>query len=364
MNNHKIKKIFSALISLVLASNMGFLLSNAENIVGDINEDGKIDNSDLVSLGQYLIGAVDNSVINLNAADVTGDGNVDVADLALMKQYLMGDNVDFVEGSNQITLNDIPLEYKESLEWIWNNRVVRERSTDRLNLIFDQIYAGKGTLNYVVRWQSSLSLTLQQRKDMEKMLNRQVNNWTKHLVNYDGWKYEDIKVKVVGWAVADKNQIIDKQDYEKIYTETVEDGLNIENSAIPKLLPYAPNAISRFENFMNKSYVYPNGYENRFDMYLWGTSSFGGGAGGDWGQRVSDVYILNSLNNEISTIIEHEMGHGFGLTDFYGEDERPPSGFPEKTIMWAGNSPTITSYDVWMLRYVWTMIKDQSSRFN
>ena len=232
MKSDKIKKIFSALISLALASNMGFLLSNAENIVGDINEDSKIDNSDLVSLGQYLIGAVEDTIINLKAADVTGDGNVDVADLALMKQYLMGDSVDFIEFSNQITLNDIPLEYKESLEWIWNNRIVGERSTDRLNLILDQIYAGKGTLNYVVRWQSSLSLTLQQRKDMEKMLNRQVNNWTKHLVNYDGWKYADIKVKVVGWAVADKNQIIDKQDYEKIYTETVEDGLNMENPAI------------------------------------------------------------------------------------------------------------------------------------
>lgn len=60
---------------------------------GDITGDTKVNNSDLVSLSQYLIGELKLSEESYNLADVSGDGNVDVADLALMKQYLMGDSI-------------------------------------------------------------------------------------------------------------------------------------------------------------------------------------------------------------------------------------------------------------------------------
>ncbi len=62
---------------------------------GDLNGDTKINNSDLVSLSQHLVG---DSILSGKAyemADITKDGLVDVADLALMKQYLMGDNIAF-----------------------------------------------------------------------------------------------------------------------------------------------------------------------------------------------------------------------------------------------------------------------------
>ena len=62
---------------------------------GDLNGDAKINNSDLVSLSQHLVG---DSILSGKAyemADITKDGMVDVADLALMKQYLMGDNIAF-----------------------------------------------------------------------------------------------------------------------------------------------------------------------------------------------------------------------------------------------------------------------------
>ena len=32
--------------------------------------------------------------------------------------------------------------------------------------------------------------------------------------------------------------------------------------------------------------------------------------------------------------------------------------------MWAGDSAVITEYDAWMLRYVWSQIKDEPDRFN
>lgn len=60
---------------------------------GDLNSDSRVDNSDLVSLSQHLIGDKVLSGVQLSAADLTVDGEVDIADLALLKQYLMGDNV-------------------------------------------------------------------------------------------------------------------------------------------------------------------------------------------------------------------------------------------------------------------------------
>lgn len=272
-------------------------------------------------------------------------------------------NSNIESASNSLAAAEIPAKFKPSIEWVWKNRMVKEGSTNRKNLIFDQIFAGKGTINYVVRWQSSKNITLQQRKDMASMLSRQMNNWNKQLKGYDGWPYDYITVKIVGWAVANPSQILNKQSNEIVYTDTIIDDLSKTDPNIPAKLPVAPNALSRFEHFMDPNYTYPGGLDKRFDMYLWGTSNFQGGAGGDWGQRMPDDYILSTLNSDEVQIIEHEMGHGFGLPDFYEEYERPPGGFPVPTIMWAGNSPKITEWDTWMLRYTWSQVKKDSSRF-
>jgi len=55
-----------------------------------------------------------------------------------------------IESTNiNLAAADIPAKFKPSVEWVWKNRMVKEGSTNRKNLIFDQIYAGKGTLNYL-----------------------------------------------------------------------------------------------------------------------------------------------------------------------------------------------------------------------
>ena len=268
-----------------------------------------------------------------------------------------------VTKATDITISSMPSNYKSSIEWVWNNRMVKEGSTNRKNTIFDQIYAGNGTLNYVVRWQSNKSVTLQQRKNIAKMISNQINNWTKYLKGYDGWPYDEIKVNVVGWACADASLILDKQSDEKVYTDCINDDLSNSNSSIPSKLPVAPTEFSRFDHFEDTSYSYPGGLDKRFDMYLWGTSNFQGGAGGDWGQRVSDEYILSSDDNGENHIIEHEIGHGYGFPDFYEDADRPPSGFPTHTIMWAGDSTTITEWDSWLLRYTWSQLKKDTTRF-
>ena len=157
--------------------------------------------------------------------------------------------------------------------------------------------------------------------------------------------------------------ILDKQSDEKVYTDCINDDLSNSNSSIPSKLPVAPTEFSRFDHFEDTSYSYPGGLDKRFDMYLWGTSNFQGGAGGDWGQRVSDEYILSSDDNGENHIIEHEIGHGFGFPDFYEDADRPPSGFPTHTIMWAGDSTTITEWDSWLLRYTWSQLKKDTTRF-
>ncbi|CAM4503361.1 dockerin [Paenibacillus macerans] len=267
------------------------------------------------------------------------------------------------EESIQASLSDMPASLRPSIEWVYKNRMLKENSVGRKNLIFDQIFAGKGTINYVVRWQSAKNLALQQRQDIERMLGRQLNNWTKHLKGYDGWPYGDIPVKVVGWAVANPAQILNKQPNEIVYTQTIVDELSKTDPRIPAALPVAPSALSRFDHFTDPNYAYPGGLDKRFDMYLWGTTNFGGGAGGDWGQRMSDDYILSTVNNNEIQITEHEIGHGFGMPDFYGENDRPQGGFPVPTIMWAGNSAKITDWDIWLLRYTWSQLKQDSQRF-
>lgn len=261
------------------------------------------------------------------------------------------------------TLKNMPDRYKSSIEWVWKNRMVQEGSTLRKNLIFDQIFAGKGTLNYVVRWQSDKSVTLKQRQQIESMLSRQVNHWNDLLVGYENWPYSSIKVKVVGWACTNPALILNKQANEIVYTDYIIDELNKTVPTIPSKLPIAPTSLSRFEHFEEPQYMYPGGLDKRFDMYLWATTSFGGGAGGDWGQRMADDYILNILKADQDEIMEHELGHGFGFPDFYEPQDRPPGGFPDKTLMWVGSSITITNWDAWLLRYTWSQLRKDTTRF-
>lgn len=274
----------------------------------------------------------------------------------------------------------MPSNYSYALDWVWQNRISRENSTARWNTIFDQIVAGEGTLNYVVRWQSYKTLSLEQRQKFENMLETSVNNWTDYLVGYDGWKYDHVDVSIVGWAVIDENTILDRQPDEIIYTNLTPYDSQYDTSngreEIPDVLPNAPDELSRMYHYdTGIGFDYPGGLEKRFDMYMWATQGFPdiGGCGGDWGQRLSDNAYLSMLDGSGIHVFEHELGHGFGITDFYGEegalDGFPPGGFPEPTIMMAGNSAEITNYDGWQLRYIWSKIKDETNsngtrRFN
>lgn len=280
----------------------------------------------------------------------------------------------------KISINDLPSEYRYAVDWIWENRILNEDSTGkrslRWNSLYDQIIDGKGTINYVVRWQSHKTITLEQRKQFETLLSDAINDWNKWLAGYEEWPYEHINVKIVGWAVLDESCLLDRQPDEIVYTNLTYYDSQYDTSngyeTIPDQLPNAPDELSRMEHFADKSYQYPGGADKRFDMYMWATEGFPaiGGCGGDWGQRLSDTAYLNMLDGSGIHVLEHELGHCFGMTDFYGgegeSDGFPPGGFPggENSLMMAGSASKITDFDGWMLRYIWTQIKDYEGRFD
>ena len=227
-----------------------------------------------------------------------------------------------------------------------------------------------------MKWQSYNTITYEQRQQFEKMLSDCINGWNDWLAGYENWPYEHIDVKIVGWAVIDSNCLLDLHDDEVVYTDTMYYDSQYDTTngrdEIPDREPYAPWELSRFEHFSEPDYEYPGGADNRFDMYMWATQGFPdiGGCGGDWGQRLSDTAYFDMIENGSLHVLEHEIGHGFGLTDFYGgegeADGFPPGGFPggENSIMMAGSATKITDFDGWLLRYVWTKIKDDEGRFD
>lgn len=396
-------------------------ISQNQNHRGDVNRDGVVDVFDLGLSKRFLLDKSKADVEQLALANVNPDDDFCLTDVVLLTKYLHGLETKFSDAQSllyhftsntifpvvdievkptepptdtptepptetptdppvqtpQLTLADMPAEYVEPMEWIWQNRFVREGSTTRQNTIFDQIVAGKGTLNFVVRWQSYKTVTYEQRQQFETLASTVVNEWNDYLRGYDGWPYDHIDVKVVGWAVLDKSCLLDLHDDEIVYDNLVEpydSQWDTSNGyeTIPDKLPSAPSELSRFDHFFDKSYQYPGGQDKRFDMYLWATEGFPaiGGAGGDWGQRLSDSAYLNMLDGSNMHVLSHEIGHGFGITDFYGEngamDGPPPNGFPDNgaSLMMAGSSAVITPFDGWMLRYIWSNIKDDAGRFS
>lgn len=273
------------------------------------------------------------------------------------------------------SISDMPSSYTAGADWIWTNRIMREDSLGingrRWNSLFDQIIANKGQLNYVVRWQSTQQITYEQRKSFETLVDEGINQWTDWLVGYENWPYQHVKVNIIGWAVLDRSSLLDIHDDEVIWDNIkTHDDLSDSQAGVPADLPCADETLWTFNYFRDRNHVY-NGQS--FDEYLWCTQNYGdyGGCGGDWGQRLSDNYYLAAASGSgFPHIYWHELGHGFGMTDFYGgegaSDGFPPGGFPggENSIMMAGSCSYINDFDGWMLRYMWSKINTDTQRFD
>jgi hypothetical protein len=215
------------------------------------------------------------------------------------------------------------------------------------NYGWDQVFANGGYLNFCVRWDSPAPVSVALRDQIHAKLSQQYKKWMDVMVGHNNWPYATVPIKVVGWAVRDRAQLQWTDSSVDIYVN------NIRENA-----PQCAEACGRFFN-RNGSYPdCPGGTPRHYDQSLWLTTGFGGGAGGDWGQRMASEYFVNNLNNDSMTILLHEIGHTFGLDDFYDWTPSGVGGF----IMKAGSSSTITEFDIWMLRDWWRHLKNRYGR--
>ncbi|GAA1794152.1 hypothetical protein GCM10009682_14960 [Luedemannella flava] len=218
------------------------------------------------------------------------------------------------------------------------------------NYGWDQVMAGQGTINYCVRWDSGASVTTAQRDAIHAALSKQFNKWmtamSENGAGWNGWPYPQVNVKVVGWAVRDRAQLQWSDSSVDIYVN------NIRENA-----PQCSEPCGRFFHQDGNYSGCPGGASRHYDMSLWLTAGMGGGAGGDWGQRMGSEYFMGALGSENIHIYLHEVGHTFGLDDFYDWDPGV-GGF----IMKAGSASQITEFDKWMLRDWWRHLKSRYGR--
>src|SRR5690606_23580886 len=125
--------------------------------------------------------------------------------------------------------------------------------------------------------------------------------------------------------------------------------------------PQCVQSCGRFFAYrQGQNYNYPNcpgGAENHYDMSLWLTEGMSGGAGGDWGQRLGRSGFTSAADSDsVSGIYLHEVGHGFGLPDYYDPQwnawapgvAKPPS----RMVVGSPGTSQVSEWDMWMMRHI------------
>ncbi|OHW89906.1 cellulose-binding family II [Colletotrichum incanum] len=202
---------------------------------------------------------------------------------------------------------------------------------------WDQVVANNGSLNICVRWDSTASVTAAQRAKIASVYAAQYQKWFKWVYGFDGFPYANVDVNIVGWAVRDAALLQGSTDGVDVYT-SYKDG-----EGVPACAPACDRAAHLDGEFGGCE----GGEGRHFDHSLWLTDGLEGGFGYDWGQQVGREYLLNNIDSGSVHILLHEMGHTFGLDDYW-----TPTG-QSKFIMLAGSSMEITDFDGWMYRNWW-----------
>ncbi|CAO2651566.1 Nn.00g041360.m01.CDS01 [Neocucurbitaria sp. VM-36] len=229
------------------------------------------------------------------------------------------------------------------LKQVWDHEI--STYSDALgfqNYGYDQVMAAKGKINYCVRWEGSTKVTAAQRTQVETAIRKQFNKWIAILAGFEGWPYNTVDVNVVGWAVNDASILEGDVSNIDVYTDKDAGGV-----------PQCAESCGRFFHQDGNYSGCKNGAARHYDQSLWLTPGFGGGAGGDWGQRVAQEYFMQNINSENIHIVLHEIGHTFALDDFY---DWTPAGVTN-FIMNAGSAMEITEFDAWMARDWWRNLK-------
>jgi hypothetical protein len=255
-------------------------------------------------------------------------------------------------GSTTCDWSDPPANVAAWVNESWNAQLgnnIKNRKAWNL----DNVMLNKGSMNLCVRWGASSAVPESVKTNLEATIARWFNDWFKGLGSYGCFPYGNgIQVKVTGWAVRPgKESLLGTiPSGVPVYTETDGDGE-----------PKCPDDCSSFVHWDHK---FPNckaGADLHSDYWLWfdDTLPGGGGAaavGGDWGLRMPVSTFTGHFNDTSFMIAEHEMGHGFGIQDYYDWTGSRPTG---GSIMIVGstNSQPPTTADIWLLKRAWKEMK-------
>ncbi|KAF7187000.1 hypothetical protein HII31_11609 [Pseudocercospora fuligena] len=239
-----------------------------------------------------------------------------------------------------------PSSMTTALSQVWN-QTLKEMPTwsENRDWIFDQLIANNGSINYCVRWNTEYKSTEINRTKTEEALGRSLKKWTDTLVGFDGFPLSEVDVNVVGYAVKDPSLLEGDVTGLDVYTSTK------DSDGVPECDP----ACYRGAHLDEPNYL-DSCPGSRYDISLWLDDSLAGelgGFGSNWGQELPPDYFLETVEYENVHILLHEMGHGFGLLDFYDWTPEGQSSF----IMMAGSAMEVTEFDAWMLRDWWRRLK-------
>ncbi|KAH6625849.1 hypothetical protein C7974DRAFT_208568 [Boeremia exigua] len=240
-----------------------------------------------------------------------------------------------------------PSNLKKGLDAVWKHQVdTYSNALGFKNYGYDQLIAGKGKINYCVRWEGDAKVTAAQRAKVQAALKKQYNKWISVLAGFDGFPYKTVDVNVVGWAVKNKSQLEGDVSGITVYTDKDSEGV-----------PQCAESCGRFFHQDNNYAACKAGAAKHYDHSLWLTPGMQGGAGGDWGQRVGQEYFMQNVDAENIHIYLHEVGHTYALDDFYDWTPEGVTNF----VMLAGSAMEITEFDAWMARDWWRHLKSRYS---
>jgi len=245
-------------------------------------------------------------------------------------------------------------------KWIdesWSSQLSNNVKT-RKEWLLDSAIAGKGQINICVRWGATSAPSADLKTNIGGWVEKWFNDWFKNLDGYACFPYPRITAKVTGWAVRKGNESwVSDLDATttKVYTD-------VETGSDPANEPKCADACSFFTADGKGNHSFPNcpgGDAFHFDYSMWLDDKLpGSGAaavGGDWGLRMPAADFI-ALKGAPSTVVEHEMGHGFGFQDYYDwTQDKPADG--SLMIVGSTSSKTPTLGDVWLLRRTWQEVK-------
>ncbi|KAF3008358.1 hypothetical protein G7054_g2330 [Neopestalotiopsis clavispora] len=246
---------------------------------------------------------------------------------------------------------DPPSSLVTALEEVWDHEIsTYSDPLGFMNYGYDHLMDTAANIQYCVRWDSTQSVTAEQRASIETALQRQYNKWVEGaLAGFDGFPYTTANVKVTGWATNNTG----------LLEGDMADGVTVHSTSDTDGIPQCDPACGRFFHYADGDYSSCSGGDAaRYDVSLWLTDGMdAAGAGGDWGQRIGTSYMLENLESENIHILLHEMGHTLALDDFY---DWTPTGVTS-FIMLAGSATEVTDFDAWMARDWWRNLKSRYS---